>query len=108
MEAGCKTVYSLGGLQFLQCLKSDIPLDCHPIIDAILEQLYTKCHSSEPELDTPTPQVVYKQSEESHRDEKLSHATGSKRSDDKANSSSKFPKHFCWLDIKCVLTFTAV
>ena len=58
-EVGCKTVFSLGGLQFLQSLKTDISLDCHPVIDSILEQLYLNCHSSEPTADLK--QVLYQQ-----------------------------------------------
>ncbi|XP_067949549.1 rotatin-like [Watersipora subatra] len=43
-EAGCKTLFTLGGLQFLQSLKPDIALDCHPLLDSILEKLFVKCH----------------------------------------------------------------
>lgn len=45
---GAQTLFALGGVEFLQALKSDLSMECQPLVNDILEQIYIKCQQTEP------------------------------------------------------------
>ena len=41
-EMGAQTLFALGGVEFLQRLKADLPPDCQLVVNDILEQIFIK------------------------------------------------------------------
>ena len=41
-EMGAQTLFALGGAEFLQRLKADLPPDCQLVVNDILEQIFIK------------------------------------------------------------------
>ena len=41
-EMGAQTLFALGGVEFLQWLKADLPPDCQLVVNDILEQIFIR------------------------------------------------------------------